>query len=137
MTGSEIFSFIKQHDLMLLATSEGDQPQAAVVEFGEIEYKHLIIFDTLKTSRKYQNLKTNPKVAAVIGWDDSITVQLEGNADELSGNDLVEAKAAYFDKNPRARKWENRENITYFAIKINWMRCSDLNQDPWVIEEIS
>lgn len=135
MTENNIFDFIKQHDLMLLATSVDDHPEAAVVEFGEIAEKGLIIFDTLATSRKYKNLQTNPRVAAVIGWNDSVTVQLEGEAVELSGQECEEAKTAYFAKNPRAKKWENRENIAYFAIKINWMRYSDLNTDPWLIEE--
>ena len=130
----EIFGFIKKHDLMLLATVNGDKPQAAVVEFGELDDMTLII-DTISTSRKYKNLQRNPNIAAVIGWDDSVTVQIDGTAHELSGDKLAQAKQAYFAKNPRAKKWENRPNMVYIAIKPTWLRYSDLRQNPWLVQE--
>ncbi len=137
MSLEAVFAFIAQHKLMMLATSVSDQPQAAVVEFGEDAEKRLIIFDTLKDSRKYKNLLANPRVAGVIGWDESITVQFEGLAKELAGTELEQAKAAYFAKNPRAQRWESRDHITYFAVTLTWIRYSDLNQDPWYITELT
>lgn len=132
----DIWVFVRQHDLMMLATvtAEG-KPEASVVEFGETD-DFTIIIDTLMSSRKYENLQENPEVAMVIGWDDSITVQLEGRAEELSGRALEQAQQAYFAKNPRAKKWANRPEVAYFTIKPSWLRYSDLNQNPWQVEEL-
>lgn len=43
---------------------------------------------TLSTYRKYKNLQDNPRVSFVIGWDDDISVQYEGIAVELKGEEL-------------------------------------------------
>jgi len=137
MKRSEVLAFVRGHDLMMLATADGaGKPQAAVVEFGELD-GFTLIFDTLSTSRKYKNLQFNPNVAAVIGWDENVTVQIDGVAELLAGEKLAQAKQAYFAKNPRAGKWENRPNIAYFAIKPIWLRYSDLNKDPWYTQEFT
>jgi pyridoxine/pyridoxamine 5'-phosphate oxidase len=120
--------------LTISSLAEDGRPQAAVIEFAatpELE----IILDTYTTSRKYANLKRDPRTALVIGWDDRITVQYEGTATELSGPELDRCKDIYFEKNPRAKKWEHEPNITYIKISPHWLRYSDLNQRPWTIEE--
>jgi pyridoxine/pyridoxamine 5'-phosphate oxidase len=43
-------------------------PQAAVVGFAVTDALE-IIFDTVATSRKYRNLRADPRVALVIGWE--------------------------------------------------------------------
>lgn len=108
---------------MVISTSGPDgQPEAAVVEFGETDDLELI-FDTFTTSRKYKNLKTNPKVACVIGWDDDITVQYEGVAEEVRGDE--------------AKRWDKEEEITYFKITPTWIRYSDLTKHPWDIKNVT
>jgi len=137
MTQSDILAFIKQHNLALVATVDNDgTPQAAVVEFGELDDLTIII-DTLKTSRKYKNLQDNKHVAIVIGWDNDVTVQINAVAEELNGEKLKVAKLAYFAKNDRARKWESRPEIAYFAFKPTWLRYSDVSKSPWLIEELN
>lgn len=131
-----ILEFIKRHDLGVIATTDSDKPEAAVIEYGETENLELI-FDAFVSSRKYQNLIKNPKTAFVIGWDENITVQYEGEARELKGEDLNKYKEIYFKKNPRAKKWEGREGIVYFKIIPKWIRYSDLNKDPWEVFEIN
>lgn len=135
MTSKEILKFIKEHSLAVIATvNQENKPEAAVVEFGEFADLTIII-DTLKSSRKYKNLLKNENVAIVIGWDENITVQIEGTAKELSGKEFERAKQIYFIKNPRAKKWADNPDIVYYAIKPTWIRYSDLNQHPWLIEE--
>jgi len=135
MKKEEIYEFIRSHDLAVVATINPDgKPQAAVVEFGEFPDLTITI-DTLKTSRKYKNLQGNTSVAVVIGWEENKTVQMDGMAEELQGDKLAQAKENYFAKNPRAKKWADKPEIAYFAIKPYWIRYSDLNQHPWVVEE--
>lgn len=131
-----ILDFIKRNKIGVIATTNSNQPEAAVVEYGETENFELI-FDTFISSRKYQNLLKNPGVAFVIGWDEDITIQYEGEANELKGEELKKYKEIYFKKNPRAKKWGGREGVTYFKIVPKWIRYSDLNQDPWEIFEVN
>jgi pyridoxine/pyridoxamine 5'-phosphate oxidase len=83
MTKEDHFRFIGRHKLGVLATiSPSGEPQAAVVGIAVTADLELV-FDTVKTSRKYQNLTANPAIAFVIGGDEEITVQYEGEAEEL------------------------------------------------------
>ncbi len=134
---TEVLNFIKGNNLAVVSTvNYSGKPQSAVVEFGELD-DFTIIIDTLKTSRKYSNLTTNKQVSIVIGWDNDVTVQIDAIAKELSGDELNSAKAAYFAKNERAKKWENMPDIAYFAFKPYWLRYSDVGHKPWLIEEFS
>jgi len=137
MTKRDVLEFVRKHDLAVVATVDGQgKPQAAVVEFAELD-DFTIIIDTLKASRKYENLQTNREVAIVIGWDDDATVQMDAVAHELTGQELDRAKEVYFAKNPRAKKWGNKPGIAYFAFQPSWLRYSDVGQHPWIIEEFS
>ncbi len=123
--------------IMTISTlAEDGRPQAAVVEFASTPNLEIII-DCYATSRKNANLKRDPRVALVIGWDKNITVQLEGTAAELSGDELDQCKQVYFAKNPRAKKWEHEPGIMYFKVTPKWIRFSDLNERPWKIKEFT
>lgn len=130
-----ILEFIKKQKLAVLSTiNSRGKPQSAVLEFGDTD-KLEIIFDTFPDARKYKNLKQNKHVSLVIGWDDNITVQYEGKASELEGEELEKYKKEYFRKNPKAKKWDAR-GVKHFKVSPTWIRYSDLNKDPWDIFEI-
>ena len=132
-----VLDFIKSHKLAVISTVGADsKPESAVLEFGETEELELI-FDTYTTSRKYKNLQTNKNVAFVIGWDEDITVQYEGIAEEVREEEATKYKKAYWSKNPKAERWESREGITYFKVTPSWIRYSDLNKNPWDVFEVS
>ena len=131
-----ILDFIKKHTIGVVSTvTPNNMPQAAVVEFGETNDLE-IIFDTLSDSRKYKNIQTNNNVAFAIGWDEDITVQYEGKAFELNGEELTKYKVIFFKKLPHARKWEKVKGIKFFKIVPNWIRYSDLRKHPWDVFEI-
>ena len=74
--------------LGVLGTASLRGPQTALVGIAvtpELE----IIFDTLKSSRKFNNLIFNPKCSFVIGWQTEVTVQYEGEVSQLSGAELA------------------------------------------------
>ena len=128
-----LYAYVNKRMLAVLATIGPDQvPEAAVMEFGQTENLELI-FDTLNTTRKYANLKQNPKIAFVIGWEEGTTVQYEGVAKELEGVELATYKKIMFAKNPAFAKWENLPGMTYFKVTPKWIRYSALNQSPWEI----
>ena len=131
-----ILDFIKKHKISVISTvNSQNRPEAAVIEFGETD-NHELIFDALENSRKVQNIKQNNQVAFVVGWDDNITIQYEGEAFELLGDELEKYKKIYFSKNPNAQKWENVEGTKFFKVIPKWIRYSDLNKEHWEVFEI-
>ncbi len=136
MTKEFLYNFIKHHTLAVISTlSKDNKPEAALVGFAVSEHLE-IVFDTVKTSRKYPNLLQNPFVAVVIGWDNEITAQYEGVAEELTGPDADHYKEIYFEVYPdgreRAVTWPH---IVHFKITPKWIRYSNFN-DPVVVEEM-
>ena len=59
-------------------------PQAAVVGYA-VSDRFELIFDTLTSTGAARNLRRDARIALVVGWDAEQTLQLEGVADELSG----------------------------------------------------
>jgi general stress protein 26 len=136
MTKEFIYGFIKRHALGVVSTvSTDNKPEAALVGIA-VSNDLEIVFDTVKTSRKYHNIIQNPNVAVVIGWDNETTAQLEGVATELAGEDAAIYKEIYFGVYPDGReRAETWPDIVHFKITPNWVRYSNYNI-PVVIEEM-
>jgi general stress protein 26 len=135
MNVQEVFPFMDSERLGVLTTATNSgQPEAALMGFAvtpELE----IIFDTVRSSRKYPNLKANPRVAWVVGCTTEITVQYEGEAEELEGAALAKYKAIYFQKFPDGPSRENWAGMTYFVVRPKWVRYCDYNPRSRRIEE--
>jgi general stress protein 26 len=133
VTRGELVAFLRKHKLCVQASAgEGGAPQAAVVGFAvsdELE----IVFDTLGTTRKAENLRRDPRVAIVVGWEEE-TAQLEGVADEPSGADLDRLKALYFGVYPDGVERQSWPGITYFRVRPSWARYSDFGPGRRVVE---
>jgi len=88
MTRDDLLAFMRFEKYAVQASvSPTGTPQSAVVGIA-ISDDFEIFFDTLDTSRKAKNLRTNGAVAFVIGGTrdgDERTVQYEGVADEPTG----------------------------------------------------
>lgn len=136
-TRADLVRFAGRHKLGVLATvSPGGAPEAAVVGVavtGDLE----LVFDTLGSTRKAQNLRRDPRIAFVIGWDEEQTLQYEGIADEPSGAELERLKAIYFAAfldGPSRQSWAG---ITYFRVRPTWVRYSDFRSVQPLILELS
>ena len=136
MTKEFLYSFISKNKLTVLATiSESNIPESALVGFA-ITPDLKIIFDTVKTSRKYRNLLNNPTISFVIGWDNEETVQYEGIAKIPTDNELEVMLPCYFKVFPGGKdRKENWRDLVYFCVEPKWIRYSNFN-DPVKIEEI-
>ena len=125
MKKKEIFQFIQQHDLGVLSTvSLIHTPEAAVIKFT-ITPKFEIIFNTYNTYRKYKNLQKNSKVALVVGGEQGITVQYEGNAMELNGPELQKYMTLFHQKHPKSQ-WHTHPETRFFKIIPTWLRYADV-----------
>ena len=135
MDVQEVYEFMDGEKLAVLSTARKDgRPEAALMGFAvtpELE----IVFDTVRNSRKYPILKENPRVAWVVGCTTEITVQYEGEASELEGEELARYKKVYFEKFPDGPERESWPGITYFVVRPNWVRYCDYNPGTRRIEE--
>lgn len=131
-----IHDFIKTHDLTVISTVGSDSvPESAVIRFAQTPRLELV-FLTFTNSRKYKNIMANHSVSFVIGWDERITVQYVGLAEELQGKDKSRYQKLFYAKNPKAIKWEEKKTVAFFKVVPKWIRYSDLNKDPWEIFEL-
>jgi pyridoxine/pyridoxamine 5'-phosphate oxidase len=129
-----VFEFMQRKRLAVVSTVDASgAPESALVGIAVTPARD-IVFDTLASSRKAANLAVRPAVAAVVGWDDDISVQIEGAGRRPEGDDLAALKAAYFATWPDGRSRENWPDIAYFAIRPRWLRYSHFAAPPEVFE---
>lgn len=125
MERDDLLAFLRaQKWAMEASVSVHGTPQAAVIGIAVTDDLE-IVFDTNEAARKTANLRRNPRVALVVGWDDARTVQLEGLADEPRGAELERLKAVYFARFPDGPERAAREPLTYFRVRPRWVRVSD------------
>jgi hypothetical protein len=136
MTQAELYAFLRKHRLAVISTINLVSLQAAVIGIAVTETLD-IIFDTLTTSRKYANLRADPRAALAIGWDAAQTVQYEGIADWPSGPELDACKRIYFEAWPDGPDRERWPDIAYVRIRPRWVRYSDFSETPARIEELT
>jgi hypothetical protein len=134
----ELLSFVRSQRWAVEATASVAQaPQAAIIGIAVTDQFELV-FDTLASSRKAANLRTNPRLALVIGgWIDSDprTVQYEGVADFPAGAELERLKQVYFAAFPDGPTRLSWPDITYVRVKPVWVRYSDFRSEPPAITE--
>jgi pyridoxine/pyridoxamine 5'-phosphate oxidase len=74
MDQAGLYSFLKQYRYAVVSSaSPGGTPQSALIGIAVTPALE-IIFDTVKMSRKYPNLKAQPSCSLVIGWEGEQTV---------------------------------------------------------------
>lgn len=137
MNKEDLYSYLKLHRFVVLASaSEDGRPEAAAMGVAVNENLELV-FDTIASSRKVANLRKNPRIAFVIGWENGKTAQYEGVAKELVGEDLTRYKPLYFEAFPDGPEREQWPGITYFVVRPSWIRYSDFSVRPPEIKEFS
>lgn len=137
MDRDALVQFARARGLAVLATTSADgRPQAAVVGIAVTDDGD-IVFDTIRTSRKFANLSRQPRVALVIGfdWADEQTIQLEGTAAEIPPDSP--AVAAYHRQFPTGRERAAWPGIVYVRIRPDWGRYSDYRPETFGTDEIS
>jgi general stress protein 26 len=135
-----IYEFIKQHHLAAMGTvNQQALPEVSVIgyvfkQIGEDFEIHVATYDS---SRKYANLKRNPRVALAIGWESGKTVQIEGEAVKISdAEEIKELVWSDLGKMPTVAKYIKPERVVFFKIKPTWLRYSDFSTEPWDRHEL-
>ena len=125
--------FLRGHRLAVEAsTAVAGGVQAAVVGIAVSDTFELV-FDTLASTRKAQNLAREPRIALVIGGvvdGEEQTVQYEGIADRPGGEELRSFQELYYLAFPDGRDRLSWPGLIYIRVKPLWLRYSDFRSDP-------
>jgi general stress protein 26 len=137
LSKAELYEFIVRHRYGVVATTHANgSSQSALVGIA-VSPGLEIYFDTVGATRKGQNLRRDPRVSIVIGWENEQSVQLEGAADEPKGAELEALKLVYYAAWPDGPGRENWPGITWIRIKPRWIRFSDFNRTQGAVREIT
>jgi pyridoxine/pyridoxamine 5'-phosphate oxidase len=137
MTAADIYASVAKEKLGVLGTiGPAGNPQSALVGIA-VTPQLEIVFDTVRSSRKYPNLIARPACSFVIGgWGNSEqTVQYEGVAEELKSPALQRYQEIYFKAWPDGPARMTWPGIVYFVARPTWIRYSDFDQNPPLIVE--
>lgn len=119
-----ILEFLRKHPLAVIATCHRNgTPEAATVDFS-VRDNLEIVFSTFKDTRKFDNLAERPGVAFVVGWNDNITVQYEGEATRVPAADIEQYQEAYLNSVPADREFIERGAVMFKATP-RWIRYSE------------
>ncbi|HVN93516.1 MAG TPA: pyridoxamine 5'-phosphate oxidase family protein [Terracidiphilus sp.] len=117
--------------------SKAGTPQSALVGIATTRQLE-IVFDTVNSSRKYSNLIDRPACSFVVGgWESEQTVQFEGLAFVPQGDELRRYQQVYFAAWPDGPARMSWPGIAYFVVRPRWIRFSDFDQNPPLIEEMT
>jgi hypothetical protein len=137
LTKAELYKFMVGHKLGVLGyVSPQGAPRSALVGIA-VTPDFEIVFDTVASSRKHPNLLANPAASFVIGWAGEATVQFEGRAFQPTGAELARHQQVYFVAWPECRDHLSWPGIAYFVVQPKWIRYSDYDQRPPLIEEFT
>jgi pyridoxine/pyridoxamine 5'-phosphate oxidase len=136
MNRRDLHQFMVRHKLGVISSIGPDgTPQSALVGVATTPDLE-VVFDTVKSSRKYGNLVARPRCSLVIGWSGEQTVQFEGVAEEPTGAELERLQRVYFEAWPDGPARLSWQGITYFVVRPRWIRYSDFAQNPPLIVEL-
>jgi len=138
-TETDLYAFMARHRLGVLGTIfQSATPQSALMGIA-ITPQLEIIFDTVKSSRKYPNLVSRPACCFVVGgWGaGEQTVQYEGLAEKLKPPELKRYQEIYFKVWPDGPARMTWPGIVYFVVRPRWIRYSDFDQNPPLIREFT
>jgi pyridoxine/pyridoxamine 5'-phosphate oxidase len=138
ITRAALLAFLRSNRYVVESSVHaGGGPQSAVVGVA-VSDDFEIVFDTIETSRKAQNLRRRPEIAIVfrgLGSNDERTVQYEGMADEPIGAERTRLVDLYLEVFPDGRDRQTWAGLIYVRAKPTWLRYSDYGQDlPEIVE---
>ncbi len=135
----KVFDFIATNEFGVVSTvgSETLSPESAVVAMSETDNFELV-FGSFIDSRKNKNIAKNPNVSVVIGWDNTnkITIQLEGIAFLVEGEERELLIGRHIIKNPGSRAFLDDSRQQYFKITPKWIRYSNFSVAPQEVWEL-
>ncbi|TSE03399.1 pyridoxamine 5'-phosphate oxidase family protein [Mesorhizobium intechi] len=125
--------FLARHKLGAISTVHPDgSPEAAIIQVTLGDDLN-IVFDSFPGSRKLTNITRDGRVAVVIGWDENVTVQIEGLARPAEAHELRRLQDVHVANCPLEAEFL-KQGAKLFTISPQWIRYSDFRGEPIVFE---
>jgi nitroimidazol reductase NimA-like FMN-containing flavoprotein (pyridoxamine 5'-phosphate oxidase superfamily) len=134
-----ISAFLAQYDTLAIATEYEGQPYVTRAFYAEqiIQDDTITLYGTfIKTSRKLANLRLNPRVGLFIGPSQP-TAWLEATATaEVLTDEAISSTARdlIYKKSAVAAAFIARVPIVAVALRVKWLRMTDIAANPMQIE---
>jgi hypothetical protein len=129
-----LFDFISRHGLAVMATcAPGQRPECALVAYAARGGDLVVV--TSADSRKYANLRQNPRVALVIGLEGPSTLQYEGEATEPAGEEARALGALVLARHPTTAVFLSADART-IVVRPGWMRLTEYTRVPPGVVEV-
>lgn len=120
----------------VLATNADGQPYGSLVAFAATQDLEELLFATPRSSRKYGNLLSNPRVSLVIdnrgelrsGLSNALAVGAVGRTEELTGEEREQMAKVYLSRHPYLADFVGSRDIALFAVKVAYYVISSFTQ---------
>lgn len=122
--------------LFCVVSTIGDDgaPQSSYVAFSESP-DGKIAFGTFADARKFGNIQREPRVSIVVS-DGDVSVQIEGMARIVTGDDEARIREQHLAKNPASKKYAFDPRQRFVVVTPTWLRYTNLGTDPDTVEEL-
>ena len=113
--------------LAVLSTHQSGQPYANLIAYVGSQDLKEIYFVTPRTTRKFDNLSADSRVAVLINsslntesdFHNAVAVTALGNAEEVDGSEKVDILKRYLSKHPYLEAFANAPTCALVGIKIS------------------
>jgi len=144
---TDIVDALQSTSFAVLATECDGQPHASLIAFTPMDGLRQLIFATYRSTRKFQNLSQNGKVAILIegrntnssGMQDDFVLTAFGQAEEIRVTENEEALKAHLEKHPDMESFLLTADCALVRVTVNayqvvrgiddvrWWTISELN----------
>lgn len=125
-----LIDLVQVQDLAALAA--GRPPRVSLVAFAATADLTGIYFVTPRPTRKYRNIKADPRVGLLIDnrteagadFESGRAATISGSAEELTGPDRDEGAKIYLARRPDLAAFLGRVDAALFLVRIEEYRCT-------------
>ena len=113
--------------LAVLATQSNGQPYGNLVAFAVTEDLKGLLFATVRNTRKFSNITTDPRVAMVmdsrtnqrIDFQRAVAVTATGIVEEVAGADKNQLLQLYLLKHPHLKRFVTSRRCALLKVNVN------------------
>ncbi|MHC4795354.1 MAG: pyridoxamine 5'-phosphate oxidase family protein [Planctomycetota bacterium] len=125
-----IRELLTSNRLGVLSTCAKDRPHASLVALLTTNDLKFILFATLRSTKKYENLISNSHVAMLIDnrsnedydFHEAAAVTVTGRARELHVNERAEWSDLFLSKHPHLKDFVESPNCALFIVEVERYR---------------
>ena len=124
---NDILKLLKKEKLAVLATKGVPYPYTTLVGFSFTKDLNLVLFATMRGTRKYSNIVSNPHVSLLIDtrknyiddFEDAVALTILGKAAEIKRSDKNRHMKMYLKRFPHLKNFMDDPETALVGIRVN------------------